>query len=198
MQKAANMMGVLLTAFMLIGALIYGCGDEDLLEQNNMRYKTDISFLDAEDEDILTVDINQIVDCDGDPTTADAEFMTDLFAIITITIEDETTPGLEMTGYEVTFRPLRSYDQSNNPVTPPAVGPYRGEYDVMIPSASEVEFTITCMEFDLKQYMDTFLDPTDLIFRYRVMVRMDFIDEYNEEREITVERTIYFGAYNNC
>jgi hypothetical protein len=192
MQKAANKMGVLLTAFMLIGALIYGCGTEDLLEENNLRYQTDVSFTDGEQDDTLTVDLVQ-QDCNGTP-----EVVTDLFANITITIEDETTPGLEMTGYEVTFRPLRHYDQSNNPVIGPSVGSYTGEYDVNIPSASEVQFSITCMEWDLKDYMGGFLSVIDWEFRYRVTIRMDFIDEYDEEREITVERTLYFGAYNNC
>jgi hypothetical protein len=198
MQKAANMMGVLLTAFMLIGALIYGCGDEDLLEQNNLRYKTDITFFDAEEDDTLTVDTVWTGDCDGDGNSTDPEVFTDLFADVTITIEDETTPGLEMTGYEVTFRPLRHYDQANNPVIGPTVGSYRGEYDAIIPSASEVTFRITCMEVDLKLYIGSFVVPEDLVFRYRVTIRMDFIDDYNEEREITVERTIYFGSYDNC
>jgi hypothetical protein len=198
MQKAANMMGVLLTAFMLSGALFYGCGTEDVLEENNLRYKTNVSFKDADEDDILTVDINPITDCDGDPDTVDPEVLTDLFAYITITIEAENTPGIEMTGYEVSFRPLRSYDMAGNPITPPSVGPYAGEYDVMIPSASEVTFAITCMEYDLKLYMDTFLSAIDYIFRYRVTIKMDFVDDYDEEREITVERTLYFGAYNNC
>ncbi|MGD9007750.1 MAG: hypothetical protein PVG41_07505, partial [Desulfobacteraceae bacterium] len=135
---------------------------------------------------------------DGDANTTDPEPFTDLFANITIEIEDADTPGLEMTGYEISFQPLRSYDQANNPITPPSVGSYRGEYDVIIPSASEVSFYITCMEVDLKRYIGSFLNAIDWVFRYRVTIRMDFIDEYDEEREITVERTLYFGAYNNC
>lgn len=198
MQKAANMMGVLLTAFMLIGALIYGCGTDDLLEENNLRYQTHVSFSDGDENDVLTVDTEQIFDCDGDGNATDPETFTDLFANIEITIEDEDTPGIEMTGYHVSFRPLRSYDGAGNAVTPPSVGAYSGTYDVFIPSASEVSFFITCMEDDLKGYIDTFRNPIDIIFRYEVTIRMDFIDEYDEEREITVERTLYFGAYNNC
>jgi hypothetical protein len=198
MQKAANMMGVLLTAFMLIWALIYGCGDDDLLEENNLRYQTDVSFTDVEEDDTLTVDTNQVFDCDGDGNFTDPEPFTDLFANITITIEDENTPALEMTGYSVSFRPLRSYDGAGNDYTPPSVGTYSGTYDVIIPSASEVSFYITCMESDLKDYINGFLNPIDIVFRYEVTIRMDFIDDYDEEREITVERTLYFGAYNNC
>lgn len=198
MRKAANIIGVLLTAFMLIGGMIYGCGPGDLLEEENLRYRTNVSFTDADEDDILTVDIDPIFDCNGDGNTTDPEFMTDLFANITIEIEDEDTPALEMTGYKVSFKPLRSYDQSGNAVMPPAVGTYLGEYDVIIPPASEVSFWITCMEYDMKLYIDTFLNPIDLIFRYEVTIKMDFVDEYDEGRDITVKRTLYFGAYNNC
>jgi hypothetical protein len=198
MQKAANTMGVLLTAFMLMGALIYGCGTEDPLDQNNLRYRTDVSFTDGDEDDVLTADTYQ-ADCNGT-----AEDFTDLFAAITITIDDATTPGIEMTGYEVTFQPLPSYDRGGNAITPPTVGSYQGEYDVIIPSESEVEFSITCMESDLKKYIGLFLYPNDpsvpldLKFRYRVRIKMDFIDEFDEEREITVERTIYIGNYDRC
>jgi hypothetical protein len=201
MQKAVNMMGVLLTAFMLIGALIYGCGTDDLLEENNLRYQTNVSFEDAEESDTLTVDVYQDSDCDDDANTTDPEPFTDLFANITIEIDDATTPGLEMTSYEVSFQPLLCYNNAGNAVNPPSLGTYRGEYDVMIPSASEVEFTITCMEADLKRYLSGWVSPAipiDVKLRYTVTIRMNFVDEFDEEREITVERTLYFGNYNNC
>jgi hypothetical protein len=204
MQKAANMMGVLLTAIMLIGALIAGCGTSDLLEQNNLRYKTNITFSDGEEDDVLTADAVWDLDCNNDGNATDPETFTDLFANITITIDDANTPALEMTGYEVTFQPLQSYDTAEIAITPPSVGSYQGAFDVIIPSESEVVFSITCMELDSKLYIGTFLypnDPTlpyDWVFRYRVTIKMDFIDEFDEEREITVVRTLYIGNYDNC
>jgi hypothetical protein len=200
MQKAANIMGVLLTAFMLAGALIYGCGTDDpFMEETNLRYWTDVTFSDHDEDDTIQVDVVRNGDCDEDGNATDPEDpLTDLLAIITIEIPDATTPGIEMTGYEISFQPLQSYDQGGNPVTPPSVGSYQGAYDAIIPSESDVTFTITCMEYDLKDYIGGFLTNTDIVFRYRVRIKMDFIDDFNEEREITVERTLYFGAFNTC
>jgi hypothetical protein len=198
MQKAVNMMGVLLTALLLIGALIYGCGTEDVLEENNLRYQTNVSFSDADEEGTLAVDVFQDPDCDNDANTTDPEPFTDLYAIISISIEDEDTPGLEMTGYDISFQPLRSYDAANNPITPPSVGSYSGAYNVMIPPASEVTFSIPCMETDLKGYIGSFLSGIDGVFLYRIDIRMDFVDEYDEDRELSVDKTLNFGSYNNC
>lgn len=198
MQKAENI-GVLLTVLMLFGGLIFSCGPGDVLEENNLRYQTDVSFSDGGEDEILTIDIDRFYDCDEDGNFVDPEDpLTDLIANITITVEGEDTPGLEMTGYKVTFQPLQSYDQAGNPITPPAMGPYLGDYDVNIPSNSEVSFWITCMELDMKIYMGSYLNAMDWVFRYKVTIRMSFVDEYDEGRDITINRTLYFGAYNNC
>jgi hypothetical protein len=184
---------------LLMGLLFYGCGSEDLLDENNQRYKTDISFQDGGNEDVLAADAVYVGDCNGDGTFDDPETFTDLYANITITIDDATTPGLEMTGYRVSFSPLRSYDALGNEISPPSVGNYQGNYSVVIPTNSEVSFWITCMEMNLKRYIGTFLDPiSDWEFRYMVTIRMDFVDELDEPREITVNRTIYIGSYDNC
>lgn len=197
MRKAANKLTIVLV-LLLVGLWYYGCGSGDILDENNLRYRTDVFFSDADEDEILTVDVDIIGDCNGDGNFTDPEFFTDLFANITISIDDETTPGIEMTGYKVSFRPLRSYDQSGNEITPPSVGTYLGDYDVIIPPLSEVSFFITCMEADLKLYIGSFLNAADWIFRYEVTIKMDFIDDYKVARDITVTRTLYFGAYNNC
>jgi hypothetical protein len=202
MQQAANKIRVAMIV-LLMGLLFYGCGSEDLLDENNQRYKADLSFADHGEEDILAADAIWTDDCNADGVLDDAEEFTDLYAKITITIEDATTPGIEMTGYRIRFTALRSYDYYGNAVDPPAVGSYAGAYSVVIPPLSETEFWITCMEIDLKRHIGSFLDLTspafpDVGFRYRVTIDMDFVDEYDEPREITVTRTIWLGAYDNC
>ncbi len=197
MQRAVNK--VLVAMIILLMALsLCGCGSEDLLEENNQRYKTHVIFSDAEEDDTLAADIIYVTDCNGDGTPDDPETFTDLYAIITITIDETTTPGLEMTGYEISFRPLRSYDQAGNPVTPPSVGTYWGNFDVNIESNSEETFWITCMEADQKLYIGTFLNALDWVFRYEVTINMHFVDDLDEARDITIVRTLYFGSYNNC
>jgi hypothetical protein len=197
MQRTANKIQVAMIV-LLMGLLFYGCGSEDLLDENNQRYRTDIAFSDAEEEDTLTADIVFNADCNGDGVLDDGETFTDLFAKITIIIEDATTPGLEMNSYEISFRPLLNYDQAANPISPPSIGNYYGEYDVHIPALSEVEFWITCMEIDLKIYLGNQITALNNIFRYDVNVTMHFTDDLGEDRDISVTRTIYFGPYDNC
>lgn len=197
MQRAAKKTQKAIIILLMV-LLFCGCGSEDVLDETNQRYETYVSFHDGGEEGVMTVDIDMVTDCNGDGVFDDGEFFTDLFADITITINDITTPGLEMTGYDITFRPLRSYDQLGNAISPPNVGIYHGNFDVNIPTLSEVEFSITCMEADLKIYMGSFLNAIDWVFRYEVTIDMHFVDDYGEDRDITVVRTLDFGAYNNC
>ncbi len=197
MQRAAiKVKTAIIILFMVL--LFCGCGSEDVLDETNQRYKTDVSFSDAENEDILGVDVVYTNDCNGDLVPDDPETWTDLYANITITIDSATTPGLDMESYEVSFRPLRSYDTNGNAITPPSVGTYYGEYDVNIPTLFEVSFWITCMEMSLKDYIGSFITNLDWEFRYEVTIDMHFVDDYGENRDITVMRTLYFGWYDNC
>lgn len=200
MQRTAiKVQATIIILFM--GLLFFGCGSDDLLDENNQLYKADLAFMDAEEEDVLAADADQVDDCNGDGVLDDPEDFTDLYAKITITLSDANTPGLEMTGYKITFTPLRSYDYiTGSPVDPPPVGAYLGSYSVVIPRLTETSFWITCMEMDLKLYIGSFLWPAspDVGFRYLVTVEMNFVDEYDEPRDITVKRTIWLGVYDNC
>jgi hypothetical protein len=203
MQKAANKLKIVLILF-LVGLWCYSCGTGDFLDETNLRYQIDVEFADGGDEATLSADIHWNDDCNGDGNTTDPEDFTDLIANIEITV-DENAPGLTMTGYRVSFEPLTTVDTSGNIIQPPDMPtPYTGSYDVDIPSNSIVSFWITCMEIDMKLYMETFMPACtivgcpDYIYRYQITIRMDFIDEYLESRDFTIRRTIYFGRYNKC
>lgn len=201
MQRAANKIPVAII-LLLMGILFYGCGTGDILDENNQRYLTDVSFSDAEEDDTLGVDVNCLA-CDVNATTF--ETCTDLFADIRVEVP-EGSPGLQMTGYKISFKPLRSYDLNNNAIIPPSVATYHGSYSVVIPTESEVEFRITCMEYEYKLYLGNTMPPCsvpgdpcdDFTYRYEVTIRMDFVDEYGQGRDLTVKRTLYFGRYDNC
>lgn len=197
MQRAANKIAVAII-LLLMGVLFNGCGTGDVLDENNQRYLTYVTFTDAEEDEVLDVDIWRNPDCDGDGNFTDPEPITDLLANITITVPEDS-PGITMTGYKVSFAPNRTVDSSGNVVAPPNMPTtYQGVYTIDIPSDSEASFWITCMEIDMKDYMSTFLTALDTYFRYTVTIRMDFVDEYGQGRDLTLKRTLYFGAYDNC
>lgn len=200
MQRAANKIAVVII-LLLMGILFNGCGTGDVLDENNQRYMTYVTFTDAEQDEILEVDILQDLDCDGDGnfTNIDGfEDMTDLLANITITVP-EGSPGITMTGYKISFEPNRTVDSVGNVIMPPDMPTtYQGVYTLDIPSDSEASFWITCMEMDMKDYMASFLTPFDWYFRYTVTIRLDFVDEYDQGRDMTLKRTLYFGIYDNC
>ena len=187
MHIAAKKFSVPFILLLLVGLWCFGCGTGDLLDENNQRYMTDVSFSDGDNDGTMTVDIV----IDGNET------FTDLFADITIAVAEEV-PGITMTGYKISFDPITSVDTSGNIIVPPDMPtPYTGTYDVDIPTNSSVEFRITCMEADMKLYMGSFITVADLEFRYEVTIRMDFLDEYDQPRDLTIRRTLYFGWYAN-
>lgn len=201
MQKAANNIQVVLI-ILLMSLLFYGCGTGDALDELDNRYRLLVSFSDAEEDGVHTVDVDNQA-CDANGTTF--ETFTDLAADIGVTVA-ENAPGLTLTGYKITFTPILGYDRFNNPLFGPAVGPYLHDRTEWIPTESSLEFRIQAMEADVKLFIETQLpacsvagDPcTDLIFIYDVSIRLDFRDEYGEPRDITWDDTLYFGRYDNC
>ena len=200
MQRAANKLSIAL-ALLLVGLWCYGCGDGDIMEENLHRYQTDVEFQDAGNEAVLTIDLTRDLDCNDDGNNTDPEPFTEVFANIEI-VAAENVPGLRMTSYKVTFKPLTSTEFDGDLVIPPDMPQsFTGTYDVDIPTNSTVSFWITAMEFDFKVYMASqlllqFPDLTDA--RYEIEIGMSFIDEYGEPRDITIRRTLYFGYYDNC
>ena len=71
-----------------------GCGaDGDILEPNTQRYTAFVSSLqDAEEDDVITIDVYRDSDCDDNGTADDPEPWTDVLADITVSV-DEKAPG---------------------------------------------------------------------------------------------------------
>jgi hypothetical protein len=181
----------------------YGCGDTDLLDELNQRYTASMSIEDAGDS-TMTIDVVQNLDCDGAANTTDPEFFTDVFANITISIESGA-PGLTLEGYTIDFIPLRSDNDSGTYYLPPDIPDVDdpGSNTFSISSGSSGTFTTTCMTLSAKGgYLaliaaDPNFNQGDYI-RYTIRFTLFFIDEYDNDRVIEVERTIELGNYDNC
>ena len=183
-----------------------GCGaDGDILEPNTQRYTAFVSSLqDAEEDDVITIDVYRDSDCDDNGTADDPEPWTDVLADITVSV-DEKAPGLTLTDYTIQYIPLRSPDTQGVYRTGPDLIDLtdHGSFTFSVPSGTEAEFTITCLSIDSKiDYRNHWLNDADLanlaVARYTIRITMYFVDEYSEERSITVERTVYLSNYDNC
>jgi hypothetical protein len=198
MQKAAKKIGATLLALALIGFWLYGCGDEDVFDEDKQRYTTNVTFSDGDNEVTLDVDCTFNTDCDGNASTVDPEPFTSLFANIEIVVA-EGAPGITMDNYRISFDPLRSVDTAGNTFMPPAYPTvYHGTYDIDIPTNSTAEFPITCMESDGKSYLGTLIPALAIEMRYEITIEMSFTDEYDISRDLTIRRTLYFGRIDNC
>ena len=199
MQKAANKIGATILALALIGSWFYGCGSGDVLDENKQRYLTYVSFSDGENDETLDVDVVQSTDCDNNASTPGPyEDFYNLFANITIEVP-EGSPGITLDNYKISFEPLPSIDFFGNTYIPaPFPTVYHGSYDIDIPTNSEAEFFITCMEIDGKLYLGSQIPVTAAVARYEVTIKMSFTDEYDRPRDLTIRRTLYFFNVNNC
>lgn len=185
-------------ALALIGFWLYGCGDGDLLDENNHRYQTYVTFADGDNDETLDVDVDYIPDCDGNLSTIDPEPFTSLFATILIEVP-EGSPGITMDNYKISFQPLTSVDTAGNTFMPPVYSTaYYGTYDIDIPTNSIAEFTISCMESDGKAYLGTQMPPLAIEMRYEITIKMSFTDEYDIPRDLTIRRTLYFADVYRC
>lgn len=198
MQKAANKIGATLLALALIGFWLYGCGSGDLLDENNQRYQTYVTFADGDSDETLDVDVDFIADCDGNLSTIDPEPFTSLFATIEIEVP-EGSPAITLDNYKISFKPLTSVDTIGNTFTPPAYPTvYHGSYDIDIPTNSTAEFSITCMESDGKAYLGTQMPALAIEMRYEITIKMSFTDEYDIPKDLTIRRTLYFANVYRC
>ena len=156
----------------------------------------------------------------------DLEDFTDVLANITITV-DRDAPGLTLTGYTIDYFGEASADGTGAIVMPPDLSDLgdEGTYNISIPSGSSTTFTLTCMTVDTKEEFnlrnattftpqcgadedgDGFADfwipawtygATIATARYTIRFTLHFTDEYLQDRELTIERTIYLGNYDRC
>ncbi len=189
-----------------VAMIILGCGSGgDLLDQPGYRYTAYMTLEDADEENVIEIDIYQIPDCNGDGVTDDPEPFTDVLATINIDV-DEDAPGITLKGYTIEYIPLLSPDSG---------GVYRlgpnlidltdhGSFNFHIPSNGTGSFPITCMSYDTKNdllsHMLTDADLLNLeVARYTIRITLHFEDDYLEDRDIVVDRTVDLSPYyDNC
>jgi hypothetical protein len=130
---------------------IIGCGDDD----HGGEYIAQVSFQDADEDDMMTIDIARGV-CDTQDLNMidsdDLEDYTDVFADITLSVA-AWGQGITITGYTLEYIPLISEDGNHNLVTPPALNNLvdRGANNLYIAPGESATFTITCLSSDQKE-----------------------------------------------
>jgi len=193
---------ILLSAVLLLASFgLNGCGSGDLLDEPGQRYEAYMVVEDA-GEEVLTIDTVQ-ADCDPELGTVDPEPFTDTLGIINVSV-DAGAPGITLQRYRLQYIPLQSPDGTGQLVLPPnLIDPGFGNFPFDVASGGSAEFTITLLGVETKEeyeYLKS-LDASlaDLFFsRYILRVTLYVVDEFDEEREIVVERTVWLGPYDNC
>ena len=198
MRKALEITTISVVLF-VTGLWLFGCGSGDILDENNQRYRASMSLQDGGNDDYLTIDIYQNPDCDGEANTTDPEFYTDVLADITVSV-DSGAPGITLNHYRIEYIPLLSSDGLGNAILPPElVEPEDGAYIVSVTSGGTGTFTITLLSVDVKEeFYNWWITSTVDVARYEMRVTLYFTDEYLEDREIEVTRTVFLGNYDNC
>ena len=212
MRQAAKTLGIIL---LVLGSVwIYGCGSgSDLLDEQNSRYTASLSVDDQTDTE-FSIDIAQD-DCDlNATTTGDTEDYFPAIGEITVTVGADA-PGITLQSYEIEYIPRLSEDGTHNLVMPPVLDdPLPASYNVYIPTASTVVFSLTAISVDTKEeyrnltgwtlFFDAvtgalyWVPPNLDEARYTVRFTLHFKDENSEDRTITVEQTVWFGDFDNC
>lgn len=191
---------------LLIGlAVTMGCGSgSDLLDEPGDRYTAFMSLTDAQDDDVLNIDVFFNPDCDGNGVFDDPEPFTDVIAYINIAVS-ANAPGITLRSYTIEYIPLLSPDSN---------GVYRlgpdlidltdhGSFTIHVSSNGEATFPITCMSMDTKNdlafHMVTDADLANLeVARYTIRITLHFEDDSLEDRDIIVDRTVDMSSYDNC
>ncbi len=209
----------------LVGLWISGCGSNDLLDEERIRYSV---YLQPQNNDEDTDDIDVVPnDCDGE-----AETFQDWGSEVTIT-SDLKTATLKITSYEVWFVPIRGvyatdYRTGNetfvNFTPPPDLpsplnGVHRQFTQPKVMANGTLTFEILIWPAELKLYyvynflqdqqglngvvltdnpLVTFSEAEASSFEYDYRVILH--GENSEGQDITLEAygTVVFADYNNC
>jgi len=199
MRRAAYKLGFLMMIVGLMG--VYGCGSSDILDEVGQRYIASLQVLEL-DEATLQVDTVQDVCGTGNSTTP--EDFSDALGEITITAAANTA-GLTLQSYTLEYIPLGSVDQLGTSRMPPDITdpPSDGATTVDIPPNSTRTFTITLIsttskaEYNVKLGLDPALVNLSTS-RYLIRVIMHFKDTAGNDRDIAVDKTVYFSDYDHC
>ncbi len=200
MLNVAYKVGLIMLILVTLGT--YGCGSSDgPLDEIEQRYSATLTVLDL-DEETIQVDVVQDI-CSDDNGTIEYEDFSDALGEVTVTAS-EGTAGLTLKSYEIQYTPLESADSLNILRMPPELAdPPDGATSVAVPANSTVTFTITLISVDTKAAY-VYLRSSDsnlsnlAVARYHIEVTLHFEDENGNDKDITVERTVYFSDYDHC
>ena len=146
---------VAMVIFMTACFGIFGCAEQELLEETGDMYQYSLSLSDGEEDGVIAIDtVQEICSTTTDPDTGDvtivSEVYTDVYADITIRV-DSDAPGLTLEKYSIDYIPLSSADGSGFLVNPPdLVDPPDGYTTDYIPSGGTTTFVIPVMTVDTK------------------------------------------------
>lgn len=177
---------------------LYGCGGD-----TRGVYTTDVSFLDADNDDVLGFDVFMDI-CTAATATepAEMETYTDVIANITLSVGDGM-PGITVNSYSVNYIPLTSVDSGSNPVTPPSLEPLTdnaasGSYNTHIETNSTESFPIECFTVSQKAEYRNLMGAATYTSRYTVRIVLHCTDDSGYDRDIEIRRTILLANYDNC
>ena len=191
MRRVANKLGVLLIFWGLLTLYACGSGGGDILNEMGQRYTSSLVIQDNGDE---TLDIDVVQDmCDTDP-----EPFTNVFGVLTVAVPSGSA-GLTLVSYTIQYVPLASADGSGATVMPPElVSPGEGYAHFDIAAGGSADLTFTCMSIDTKEEYVNFVPATLGYGRYAIVFTFHFRSTVGEDVDITVDRTVYLGEYDNC
>ena len=185
---------------------ISGCGDSDfILEEQGQRYLRDISFSDAEQDNIFTIDTVQDA-CAIDETTGEVTELGNLDRYLCNRFNHnfpKVRPGFRWKGYSINYIAIGSANSDSIVESPPDLVDIPDGYETWeIPSGSSSSLTIPILTVDTKDefaidmgWLDANnygnwpgfpLAPTDLqVARYLIRLTLHFVDENGVDREIS-------------
>lgn len=200
---------------------IFGCAEQELLEETGDMYRPSLSLSDADEEGVFTIDtVHSICSSETDPDTGEVtveyEIWTDVFANITLRIDGDA-PGLTLESYSINYTALGSPDSSGFLTTPPnLIDPPDGYSTAYMSSGSTSTISIPIMTVDTKDEFAIAMgwlfeggggvwdywglpDPDELqVARYRIRLTLHFKTDGNQDKDITFEKEVYLSGYDNC
>ncbi|MBI5552530.1 MAG: hypothetical protein HY911_13570 [Desulfobacterales bacterium] len=190
MRRTDLRMALILMVLAAFG--VFGCSSSSgPLDEVGQRYTTSLSIEDNGEE---TLDIDVLRDmCDNE-----TEPFTNVFAILTIAV-DASAPGLTLQSYTIQYTPLASPDGSGDVVIPPdLVSPQTGYANFDVAPGGSGELEVTCMSIDTKsEYVNNWPPGLDIAL-YRIRITFHFENTVGEGIDVTIDRTVYLGNYDNC
>lgn len=189
-----------LVLLLIICLFLGACGSSDVSEEEQ-DFWVSMTVNDA-GETTREIDVNRVLDCDGDGTADDPEIYTDVVA--SITIVNDAGLAIRIESYTVDFLPLQGPDGTGAMITPPSLNSYPDamsnsdwidtgtSYTI---SAITVMTTDTKFEYRVKRAAAGLVNEVGL---YTIRVTLSIVDEEGGPFSLVVNEQVALGFYDNC